>query len=158
MNLETAIRKAFDDAYVKELLKKGYFLGSVFATTKNLDKEVSSWIFHFFNSKKKTIVDCFVNKEVAIGEETPAISELKELKIDKIAVTIEKALAIVKKKEKSKIANVLVTLHLKEKNLVWTINVITVGMIANTYDIDSKTGKILEEKSTSLMSTITGKK
>ncbi|MEK6888007.1 MAG: PepSY domain-containing protein [Candidatus Aenigmatarchaeota archaeon] len=149
MDPQDAIEKARNNEDVKRLTD--YFMCSCFACIKDIKDEINEWTLFFYNEKKKLVIDCFVNdKFVTLGEETPPLSTVEKPDFSERQVTIKEALEIVGKKFTQKTINVLITLHQKG-TLVWTINMITPGMMAVTFDIDAKTGKIIKEEETSLI-------
>lgn len=148
IELTEAIQRAKANEDVKKL--KDYFLCSCFACIKTSSDKINEWTLLFYNQKKNLVLDVFVNdKFVTIGEETPPLKEVEKPDFDAVKITVEEALAAVKDFKKSTI-NVLITLHQKGV-MVWTLSMITPDMMATTFDIDAKTGKIIREESTSLV-------
>lgn len=147
MEVNEAIEKASNNEDVKKL--QNYFLCSCFACVKDKNDKITEWTLLFYNPDKNVVVDCFVNsKFVTIGEETPPLTEIEKPDFDEAKVNVGDAISAVKNFKKNTI-NVLITLH--KSPLIWTINMITPDMMATTFDIDAKTGKILREEETSLI-------
>lgn len=154
MKLKEAAEKAGKNENVRKL--KGCFLSSGFACLSDDNKTVNEWTILYYNTKRRTVVDCFVNDRfVTVGEETPAIKDMQELDIDSVVISVEEALDIVDKHFKRKTINILISLHMKEfdgKNLtVWTIGMIAPDISVTSFDIDANTGKILKEETTRLI-------
>ncbi len=150
MQVTEAIKKAENNEDVKKL--HGYFLCSCFACIKSKDEKIKEWTLLFYNPEKNVVLDCFVNdKFVTIGEETPPMSNVERPDFSETKVTVDEAMESVKKKFSKTTINILITLHMKGA-LVWTINMITSDIMATTFDIDAKTGKITREETTSLIS------
>lgn len=148
MEATEAIEKAMKSEDVRKL--KSYFLCSCFACIKSAKDSISEWTLMFYNPDTNKIVDCFVNDRfVTIGEETPPLKEVEEADFGHAVINAGRALDIVSKKFSKSTINVLITLHRKPP--VWTINMITPDMMATTFDIDAKTGKIIKESATSLI-------
>jgi len=146
-----AVEKAKNHPDVKKLMKEGYFLGSVFATAQESIKE---WILHFYSSKKNKIIDCTVvddREEVIISEETDPINKPNKLELDNVKISPDQVLETAKQHFKSSTVNILLTLHENGGRAVWTVNMISPGMTATTYDIDSSSGEIINEKVTNLI-------
>ena len=149
MQVTEAIRKAQDNEDVKKL--HGYFLCSCFACIKSRDDKINEWTLLFYNPEKNVVLDCFVNdKFVTIGDETPPMSGVEKPDFSEARITVEEAMESVSKKFSKTTINILITLH-RKGSLIWTINMITSDMMATTFDIDAKTGKILREDTTSLI-------
>ena len=152
MLLRDAIEKAENDEGIKKIKSQGYFLGSIFATAQ---ESINEWILHFYSSKKNKIIDCYVGEDVSIGEEEDAINKMTEVCLDKLKIMPEHALAKAKKRFNGSTINIMLILHNKEikgkRILVWTINFIAPTMVAKSYDVDAYSGKVVEEKETSLI-------
>lgn len=154
MNLLDAVEKAEHNENVQKL--KGYFLGSVFASVSDTADEVSEWTVLYYNPHTRSVVDCFVNENfVTVGEETPAIKEIEELRMDDVKIGAEDAMAIVEKLFKGKAINILISLHEKELDnaarTVWTIAFVTQAMSVTSYDIGASSGEIVKEETSSLI-------
>ena len=148
MEVSDAIERAKNNEDVRKLA--GYFLCSCFACLKQSKDRINEWTLLFYNKKKNTVLDVFVNdKFVTIGDETPPIKEVEEPDFDTVEIGIEEALEALKDFKKSTI-NVLITLH-KKGIMVWTISMITTDMMATTFDVDAVTGKIVKEETMSLV-------
>jgi uncharacterized membrane protein YkoI len=147
MLLADAVRKAENDKLVKKL-SKDHFLCSAFAFIK--DDDIKEWILHYFSPENKKMVDCFVSNTVTIGDETPAIKDMKELNPGKIKITYKKAVTIIKKNFEKKIVSSMISLHQKEK-IIWTVSMITQDMMITSFDLDAITGEIIEKKEESLI-------
>ena len=148
MEVKEAIEKARRDEGVRKLT--GYFLCSCFACLKDKKDKITEWTLLFYNPRNNKVIDCFVNsKFVTIGEETPPLAEVERPDFNDISVGAEDALDSAAKKFSKSTINVLVTLH--KNPAVWTINFISGDMMATTFDIDTKTGKILRQEETSLI-------
>ncbi len=145
MELSEAIKKAENEG-VKQL--DGYYLGSCFACIKDSKGPVTEWTLLFFKGDKA--IDCFVNEKfVRVSDDTRPIKDVKKMTFD-ATVTAESALKTANEKFGKSTINILITLHQKDV-LVWTITMIDVTLTATSYDIDAKTGKIVNEESTSLI-------
>ena len=151
MLLLDAIEKAENDEHVKSLASDGYFLCSGFASLKS--GSINEWILHYYSPKNRKVVDCFVGQAdnaVTVGEETPAVKEMHKIDKSSIKITVDKALDTVKKAFRGKASSILIVLH-KKQTLVWTINMITLDMTVNSFDVDAASGKILDRKTVSLI-------
>ena len=149
MDYSKAIEVAEKTPEVKALQKEGFFLSSLFANIHSLDKEVDEWILHFFNPEKKTVVDCFANAEgVEMGEETPALSDMKEFAFTHIIVGFDKAKEKVAGKS-LKPVSILVTLS-RKGNMTWTFNFVNVDFSVLTVEVDALSGNITKEETSSL--------
>lgn len=149
MEVSEAIEKASNHSDIKAL--HGYFLGSCFAVAKKSDDKIEDWTLMYYDSKTGKAVDCFVNKKfVTASKETRSVSPVEKMELSGLKITIERALEIAQNKFARGTINILITLHTK-KALVWSISMIGVDLTVTTYDIDAKSGKILEEESTSLI-------
>jgi|GEM_PF-2651978 len=154
MKVGDAVSRAETNENVRKL--KGYFLGSCFASLNEGQEEVTEWTMLYYNSKKNTVVDCFVSEKfVTVGEETPAIKEITGIDTDEVRIDAEDAVTRAKDVLKNRALNVLISLHNKEienrERLVWTVGLVTPDFSVTSYDIDAVTGKILREETTRLI-------
>lgn len=153
MKIEEAVKKAGANEHVQKL--NGYFLGSCFASLTD-EKKVKEWTLLYYSPQTNKVVDCFVNEKfVTVGEETPAIGEMKELDVGEVKIDINRTLALLGEKFKKKTINTLISLHMKDfsgKSMtVWTVGFVTQDISVTSFDVDASTGKILKEETTRLI-------
>jgi len=147
MDVKEAVENAEQNEDVKKLMNNT-ILCSCFSIQKN--NLFIEWTLHYYNEKKKTITDVFVDSHGAfVGEETPAMGTETRLNIADV-IPVEEAIELVKKKINN-VIEVLVTLHKKEK-ILWTINFITAGLEVYSFDIDALSKEIIVERRESLIS------
>jgi hypothetical protein len=151
MNVLDAIEKAENNENIKTL--KDFVLGSAFACVKDKE-EITQWTILFYNPRTKKVIDCFVNEKfVTPGEETPALYETDELKeedINKMKITVEKALEIAKEGVTKSIVNIMISLH-KRDSILWSISIVATDMTALTIDINAETGDTIKKEETKLI-------
>ncbi len=148
MEVKDAINKAAADFKVMSL--DGYFLVSVFSITEE-GKEITEWTLLFYNAKTGKVRDCFVNDRfVTLGEEQPVQREMEELHTEGMKVSVEEAMHAAMKGFNGKILNILISLH-TDGRLLWNITLVATDITATSFEIDAKTGKIIKQQTTSLM-------
>ncbi len=153
MQVKEAISRAEKEEKIRKL--HGYYLGSCFACLKAREP-IIEWTLLYYNPEKKMAVDCFVNdKFVTVSEETRPLKDIEKMDMDEVHIGVEKAMELTNYRKK--IISILITLHRREK-MLWTINMIGADFSATTYDVDTKTGKILREETTSLIRKLEKKK
>jgi hypothetical protein len=104
-----------------------------------------SWILHYYNPKKKTIID-WNSKTKEFSKETPHITSKAG---EPEQLNPEKVMELKDLLKKHNIKKCMATLHTNKK-LVWSL-LIVAGAVVTGIDYDAKTGKKLKQENINLV-------
>lgn len=131
---------------------KDWFLYNCFTI---IDKEEDFWQFDFYNKKLNKITSFKVSEDIEIFPEDDIFSDgkraIKKLDLKDIKIEFNEVSTKLRKKHKTQgIVKEIVILQ-NSGGLVWNISLLTSTMTIINTKISASTGKILEEKSESVL-------
>lgn len=155
MEFLEAIKKLNESKVFKEWNKNNknkYYLSHAFIMKDQQVKE--DWQIGYCNKENKKIVTFNVSDEIIKNPETEALNDNKEilkLNLDKIKITLNKALEIAEKKQKEKYSahipfKKIIILQNLDLGQVWNITYVTNTFKTLNIKIDSETGEVLSDE------------
>ena len=147
----------------KEFLNKGIFC-SAFIICEPKDLENCDLQLDFYDKKDDKVTSYIVSEKIRVLEENSDMlkknNNIKEININNLKINFKKVIKTVKEKIKSRkeIVTKLVIILQEDKTTLWNISSFTNNFNLLNLRINSKTGRIIEEKVVPLLSWDTGQK
>lgn len=152
MEFKEALKRIEKAKEVKNLKSSGYFLNSGIAMALP-GKDVSQWIFTFYNMKENKVVQATVDETVEFKEPaTPINPTQRELDAKKVKTNSDKVLKKATKefmKFKQPAVEIIMSIQ-NDEQFSWHVNFVTKMLYIVTVKISAEDGKILDSKMTSL--------
>ena len=142
----------------KEFKKKGFLCGAfLMAPFKEVDN--SDWQIDFYDEKLDRMTSYLVSKEIKLVNEEGEVfkdenTKINEINLEELEFSFEEAYKKAKKelKDKHETANKIIIVLQKSDVLFWNISFVTETFNLINLRISAKNGKILDEKTASLLS------
>ena len=154
----TSVKESYDRLLKsKEFSKEGY-LCSLFLVSDIKDLKNSNWQIDFYNKDSDTITSYIMSENIESSPKSEVFkeenSEIEELNIKDVKITfknaVKKAEEILKKYNEEAV-KIIVVLQ-KQKESIWNISYLTSKFNLINIKINTKDGKLIDEKIISILS------
>jgi len=163
MQFKDALKNLESSKEFKEWRKenKEDYLVHGFATLVSYYDEPFNWQIGYYNKKTDKITPFDVGENIVVGEPSEAFKKteiIEELDIKKVTIRLAEALKKVEQKQKEEYSTqtpmkiFCVIQNYEKYKEIWNITIVTIKMNTLNIKIDPMTGKIKEDKLSSLMS------